>query len=95
MVLKLNQPELDFKNAQLFGMEPNHYEINKSKKPKTKENLNLEWRYKDNTVYMLRSINRLTRRELRAVKDLIENPDDFERLRLKHPIIEEDERRYD
>lgn len=40
-------------------------------------------------------MNRLTRREVKALKDVIENPSDQELLKEKHPIIEEDERRFD
>lgn len=57
MVLKLNQPDLDFKNAQLFGMEPNHYEMTVGKKFKKEENLNKEWRYKDVSHFVLRPLN--------------------------------------
>lgn len=44
---------------------------------------------------MLRPISRLTRREVKALKDVIENPNDVDKLKARHPIIEEDERRYD
>lgn len=94
MILKVNNPELDFKNADLFGMTPNAYAIQKNNSEKQKNILNKQWRDKDVTPYILRPINRLTRRELKAVKDLIENPEDFEKLKEKHSVMKEDEVRF-
>jgi hypothetical protein len=44
---------------------------------------------------MLRPINKLTRWELKAVWELIENPDDFDKIKERHPIMEETEWRFD
>jgi hypothetical protein len=44
---------------------------------------------------MLRPLSKLTRRELKAVKELIENPDDYDKIREKHPIILETEKRFE
>lgn len=46
-------------------------------------------------MFILRPMNWLTRRELKAVKDLIENPDDFDKVKSRHPIMEETERWFD
>lgn len=38
----------------------------------------------------MRPMDRLTRREVKALKDILENPEDFEKLKEKHPIMEEE-----
>lgn len=76
-------------------MEPDVYEKNVGKKFVKTENFHKEWRYKDTSIYMLRPMNKLTRREVKALRDIIENPENIEDLKNKHPIIEETERRFD
>jgi hypothetical protein len=56
-------------------MEPNYFKQSIGKKfENDKKAFNKDWRYKDVSIYMLRPMDKLTRRELKAVKELIENP---------------------
>lgn len=89
MYLKINNPKLDFKNAQLFGTEPDVFapkQISKFAPMEFKE----EYKYKDLSVYFLRPLSEMTRREIKAFKAIIENKHDWDTIKKKHPIIEID-----
>jgi large subunit ribosomal protein L28 len=79
MLIKINEPNLDFKNAQLFGTEKDVFKRSRKKnKVDIKEGIHEEYKYKDLSVNFLRPLNKLTRREIKALRDIIENRDDLE-----------------
>lgn len=50
-----------------------------------------EYRHKDVTKYMMRPLHEFTRREILAIKDLLQSPEEYEELKEKHPVMKEDE----
>ena len=89
MFEKINNPELDLDNAHIFGCEKDVFRSYK-KDRYNKIELNKEWWYKDVTGFILRPLKKMTRREIKAFKELLENPEDKEAVKEWNPIIAED-----
>lgn len=87
MLRKLNDPNLDVENGEIFGSNKDVFR----KKPikYQKAVYSEEWKDKDTTKYLLRPVKEYTRREMKAIQDMIRFPDDYEELKTLHPVMDE------